>query len=68
MAENNALYDLVTTLENKMKAVSAYEMYMKDFEGTALSSARQLFEQIKRDDERHLDQLKEEVAKALQSA
>ncbi len=63
MAENNYLYDLVTTLENKMKAVAAYDRYMQD---AAQGGNRRLFEKIKRDDESHIGQLKQELNKALQ--
>jgi hypothetical protein len=64
MAVSNQLYDLVTVLENKMKGVAAYDKYLKDF---GQSEARQLFEELKRDDERHVEQLQRELAKALQS-
>ena len=66
MSDNNRRYDLVTVLDNKMKAVAAYEVYLRDFEQSGDTSARDLFERIRRDDEHHVQELKKAIAEALQ--
>ncbi len=64
--ESNMLYDLVTTLENKMKAVSAYQSYKNDLKASGNKAAQEALEQICRDDERHVQQLTPLVAQAIQ--
>ncbi len=60
-ADSNINYDLVTLLQNKMKNFSRLEkFYCKDAE-VAKCHSRDALEQIKQDEARHIDMLKEEI-------
>jgi len=50
-------YDLLTTLQSKLEAVSAYEIYIEDCQENDDDETRQLFDEILRDDERHVERL-----------
>lgn len=50
-------YDLLTALQSKLEAVSAYEIYIEDCQENDDDETRQLFDEILRDDERHVERL-----------
>ncbi len=54
---SNRTYDLLAILLSKLEGLEAYEIYMEDLEG----EDRQLVEQIRRDDERHVQMLREKI-------
>jgi hypothetical protein len=54
---SNRTYDLLAILLTKLEGLEAYETYMEDLE----DEDRQLVEQIRRDDERHAQMLRERI-------
>lgn len=58
---NDVSYDVLAVLLSKLEAVSAYEQYIEDCQDAGDDATRQLFEQIKADDEKHIDQLRKQV-------
>lgn len=58
---NDVSYDVLAVLLSKLEAVSAYEQYIEDCQDAGDEAARQLFEQIKADDEKHIDLLRKQV-------
>ncbi len=58
-------YDILTTLQSKLEAVWAYEQYLEDCEDGGDDALRQLFEEIKRDDERHVERLRAELERMV---
>lgn len=60
---DNLTYDLVTALQNKLQAVSAYDKFLKDAQGD--QQCRQIFQQMQQDDKKHADMLKQELTRHL---
>ena len=58
---NNNAYNLVTILENKAKAVRAYDAYKEDAEQEGSPDCAALIERIQQDDLRHIEELKQHV-------
>jgi hypothetical protein len=56
-------YDVVTVLQNKAKALEAYDKYIGDAADDL--EVREAFEQIKRQDQEHVRVLKEVLARLL---
>lgn len=56
-------YDVITVLHAKAKALEAYEKYIADADED--DEARQVFEDIKRQDQEHVRVLKEVLARRL---
>ena len=52
-AVSNRTYNIISTLHSKLEAVAAYDKYIQDLSG----EEKMVFEQLKRDDERHAEQL-----------
>ena len=65
MASNNLEYDLITVLQSKLEANAAYDTYLKDCEQAGDQECRRLFEQIKRDDARHAEDLRTQLVRVL---
>lgn len=60
---NDAAYDVMTIIQNKSKALKAYECYINDLqEDTQL---RQILVEIKHDDQRHIERLKAHLGRLL---
>ncbi len=57
-------YDLITALQNKLQAVSAYDTFLGDAR-RGDEQCRNLFQQMRQDDARHADLLKQELARHL---
>jgi hypothetical protein len=62
-AMDNLTYDLVTALQNKLQAVSAYDKFLKDAQGD--QQCQRIFQQLQQDDKKHADMLKQELTKHL---
>ena len=58
-------FDLVTILENKAKALRAYEQYVKDAEKEGSAECAELLKRVAADDQRHVEELKAHVATLL---
>ena len=67
MAVSNLTYDLVTVLQNKMEALSAYEHYLRDAQQSGDSQCQELFSQIQRDDEQHVKALEACISQLAQA-
>lgn len=65
MADNiisDSTYNLLAILLSKLEGLEAYDTYLDDMEG----DGRQLIEQIRRDDERHANLLRDALEKMVQ--
>lgn len=66
MAENNLIsdqtYNLLAILLSKLEGLEAYDTYMEDMQE---SDDRKMIEQIRRDDERHAQMLREHIEKLI---
>ena len=58
-------YDVITVLQRKAKGLQAYDKYVSDAEADEDDELRDLFETIRRQDEDHVQQLKEVLAQRL---
>jgi len=58
-------YDVITVLQRKAKGLQAYDKYVSDAEADEDDELRDLFEAIRRQDEEHVQQLKEVLAQRL---
>jgi hypothetical protein len=67
MAMSNLSYDLLTVLQNKLEAVTAYTIYEKDCATSGDEQCRKLVADLKRDDERHIERLREEVVRLVKA-
>lgn len=56
-------YDVITVLQNKAKAIEAYDKYIRDADED--DEAREAFEEMKRADQEHIRILKEVLARRL---
>ena len=57
-------YDLITALQNKLQAVTAYDAFLGDAR-RGDEQCRRLFEQLRQDDARHAGLLRQELARHL---
>ena len=65
MAISDPAFDLITALQSKLEAVAVYETYIEDFEEAGDDRCRQLFEEIRRDDEQHAERLRAELERLV---
>jgi bacterioferritin (cytochrome b1) len=68
MAFSNLEYDLLTVLQSKLEASSAYDKYIKDCEQAGDQECRRLFEQIKQQDTQHAQDLRTQLVRVLGTA
>ncbi len=63
MAEilSNSTYDLLAVLLTKLEGLDAYDEYMEDLTG----EGKQVIEQIRRDDERHAQMLRDTIERMV---
>lgn len=61
MAMSDLAYDVLTALQSKLEAVAIYEQYIDDCDEAGEDDARQIFEEIMRDDEKHVERLRDLV-------
>jgi bacterioferritin (cytochrome b1) len=52
-------YDVLTALQSKLEAISAYEVYIEDCEEADDDECRQLFDELLREDERAAERLRD---------
>ena len=60
---NNLTYDLITALQNKLQALTAYEKFLKDAQSDEQCAA--IFRQLQEDDRKHAELLKQELTRHL---
>ena len=60
---DNLTYDLISSLNNKLEAITAYDKYLKDAQGD--QQCQQLFQQMMQDDQRHAQMLRQELTRHL---
>ncbi len=60
---NNLTYDLVTALQNKLQAITAYDKFLKDAQGD--EQCTKLFQQMQQDDRKHAEMVKQELTRHL---
>jgi bacterioferritin (cytochrome b1) len=65
MTVGNIEFDVLTVLQSKLEGTQAYEQYIKDSQQAGDPECRQLFEEIKRDDERHVERLRAQLKRQL---
>jgi hypothetical protein len=58
-------YDVLSILQSKLEALEAYEMYLEDCDEAGDDDCRRLFEEIRGDDLRHAERLREALARFL---
>ena len=58
-------YDVLSTLQSKLESLEIYEAYLDDCEEASDNECRQLFEQIRDDDLRHAERLREALKKLM---
>jgi hypothetical protein len=65
MAENNIIsdstYNVLAILLSKLEGLEAYDTYLQDMDG----DGREIIEQIRRDDEKHAQVLREYVERLI---
>jgi bacterioferritin (cytochrome b1) len=62
---SNIEYDLITVLQSKLEAKTAYDEYIQDCDQAGDQECRRLFEQIKREDEQHAQSLRNQLVRVL---
>lgn len=60
---DNLTYDLLTALQNKLQALSAYGTFLRDAQGD--QECQRIFQQLQQDDRKHAEMLKQELARHL---
>lgn len=65
MSLSNLNYDLLTVLQNKLEALAAYDLYLKDCQESGDEECRKLVDDLRRDDERHVERLRAEVERKV---
>lgn len=58
-------YDVITVLQNKAKALEAYDKYIGDADDEDEEELKELFVEMRRQDEDHIQVLKEALARRL---
>jgi bacterioferritin (cytochrome b1) len=58
-------YDVLSTLQSKLEALEIYEAYLEDCEEANDQECRQLFQQIREDDERHAERLRQALVRLM---
>jgi bacterioferritin (cytochrome b1) len=62
---SNLNYDLLTVLQNKLEALAAYEQYLNDCRAIGDEACQALIGELKRDDERHVQKLRDELERIV---
>jgi hypothetical protein len=55
---SNLNYDLLTILQNKLEAIAAYDVYLRDCKEAGQHDCQELVAGLKRDDEKHVERLR----------
>lgn len=64
---SNLSYDLLTVLQNKLEALAAYEIYLKDCHESGDAECQRLVAELKADDERHVEKLRLELERMVRA-
>ncbi len=62
---SNLNYDLLTILQNKLEAIAAYEVYLRDCKEAGQHDCQELVAELKRADERHVEQLRAKLEQVV---
>ncbi len=62
---SNLNYDLLTILQNKLEAIAAYEVYLRDCKEAGQHDCQDLVAQLKREDERHIELLRAKLEQVV---
>jgi len=65
MTMNNVSYDLLTVLQSKLEGLAAYDKYIQDCQSDP--QMRQVFEQIKQQDQQQVQYLRSEIERLVKS-
>lgn len=65
MGMSNLSYDVLTALQTKLEGLAAYDIYIEDSEETGDNTTRKLFEQLRQEDERHAEMLRQEIERLV---
>jgi ferritin-like metal-binding protein YciE len=57
----NTSYDLLTTLQNKLQGLSAYDKFIKDAQQAGDQECANLFQQLKQQDSQSVEQLRSAI-------
>ncbi|MGA7730229.1 MAG: hypothetical protein WCD37_03040 [Chloroflexia bacterium] len=60
---SDSTYNLLSIFLSKLEGLDIYDTYLEDMEG----EGKEIIQQIRRDDERHAQMLREHVEKVVQS-
>lgn len=60
---DNLTFDLITIIHEKSKGLEAYDKYLRDAQSD--QQLRQALEQIRSDDQRHVQQLQQHLQRCL---
>jgi bacterioferritin (cytochrome b1) len=58
-------YDVLSTLQSKLESLEVYEAYLEDCEDAGDDEVRRLFEEIRDDDERHAQRLRQALSRLM---
>lgn len=62
---SNLNYDLLTILQNKLEAIAAYDVYLRDCKEAGQHDCQELVAELKRDDERHVEHLRTKLEQVV---
>lgn len=62
---SNLNYDLLTILQNKLEAIAAYDVYLRDCREAGQHDCHELVAELKRDDERHVEYLRAKLEQVV---
>jgi bacterioferritin (cytochrome b1) len=58
-------YDVLSALQSKLESLEVYEAYLDDCEDADDDECRRLFEEIRDDDHRHAERLRQALARLM---
>lgn len=61
----NTSYDLLTTLQNKLEGLNAYDQYIKDAQQAGDQDCANLFKQLKQHDTQSVEQIRSAIEQAV---
>ncbi len=61
----NLSYDVLTVLHNKLEAVAVHVRYIQDAQQAGDDKVRQLLEDLKREDDRHIERVRGELERLV---
>jgi rubrerythrin len=67
MSVRDVEYDVLTVLQSKLEAEAAYDQYIRDCQRAGDEDCRRLLEEIRADDRRHAERLREQLGRLVAS-